>query len=72
MFVRFYGDGCDRNECANFWPLEKLQGRTKDPFCPHDSVDSERFALKSVRHCIYRDTGTVLVIHAMPDVSSAW
>ena len=55
-----HGDGCDRDECANFWSLEELQDLTKDPFCPHDSVNSERFALNSVRHWLYADTGTVV------------
>ena len=56
-----HGDGCDRDECANFWSLEELQDLTKDPFCTHDSVNSERFALNSVRHWLYADTGTVVV-----------
>ena len=59
-----HGDGCDRDECANFWSLEELQDFTRDPVCPHDSVDSERFALNRVRHWLYTntetDTGTVV------------
>ena len=55
-----HGDGCDRDECANFWSLEELQDLTKGPFCPHDSVNSERFDLDSVRHWLYADTGTVV------------
>ena len=55
-----HGDGCGRDECANFWSLKELQDLTKDPFCTHDSVNSERFALNSVRHWLYADTGTVV------------
>ena len=63
-----HGDGCDRDECANFLSLKKLQGLTKDPLCPHDSVKCERFALDSVRHWLYTDTdrntdtGKVIVV----------
>ena len=48
-----HGDGCDRDECANFWSLEELQDFAKDPFCPHDSVKSETFSINSVRHWLY-------------------
>ena len=54
------GNECDRDECANFLSLEKLQGRTKDPVCSHDYVGFKRFALKSVRHWLYTDTGTFI------------
>ena len=68
VFCPQHGDGCDRDECANFWSLQELQDLTKDPFCPHDSVKCERFALDSVRHWLYTDkekdkdtdTGTVI------------
>ena len=53
-----HGEGCDCGECANFWSLEKLQDLTKDPVCTHDSVNSKRFPLESVRHWLYTDTDT--------------
>ena len=53
-----HGDGCDRDECANFWSLEELQGLTRDPVCTHDSVKSEKFAIESVRHWLHTRTGT--------------
>ena len=56
---RRHADGCDRDECANFWPLEELRDLTEDPFCPHDSLNSERFAINIVNHWLY--TGTVIV-----------
>ena len=55
-----HGNECDRDECANFLSLEKLQGRTKDPVCSHDIVGIKGFALKSVRHWLYTDTGTFI------------
>ena len=55
-----HGNGCDRDECANFLLLEKLHGRTKDPVCSHHIVGFKWFALKSVRHWLYTDTGTFI------------
>ena len=55
-----HGNDCDRDECANFLSLEKLQGRTKDPKCHHDRACTEIFALWRVRHWLYTDTGTFI------------
>ena len=55
-----HGSECDRDECANFLSLEELQGCKKDPVCPHNSVCIKRFALKSVKHWLYTDTGTFI------------
>ena len=55
-----HGNECDRDRCANFLPLEELHGRTKNPDCSHNSVCIKRFAVKSVRHWLYTDTGTFI------------
>ena len=55
-----HGNECDRDGCANFLPLEELHGRTKNPDCSHNSVCIKRFAVKSVRHWLYTDTGTFI------------
>ena len=62
VFCPQHGDGCDRDECANFWSLEELQDRTKDPVCTHNSVKSEKFPLYNVRHWLYTGTDTDTVI----------
>ena len=55
-----HGNECDRDECANFLSLEKLQGRTKYLKCSHDIVHIEIFDLGRFRHWLYTDTGTFI------------
>ena len=55
-----HGNGCDRDECANFLPLEELHGRAKYLKCPHDIVGFKRFDHWRVRHWLNTDTGTFI------------